>query len=150
MYAVRPWLFVGKYRDTLNLSRLCVHHIKAMLELDEPEPHPGIHTLYVRTIDGAPFYKEDFRRGVEFILLEHQLGRNVLIASGAGISRAVAYTMAALKEAEDLPLLEAYELILERDPKALPHPVIWQSLCDLYNENIPYVKVLRRYNKANC
>ncbi|MCJ8163423.1 hypothetical protein MKJ04_01130 [Pontibacter sp. E15-1] len=119
-----------------------------MLELEELEQYPGIHTLYIPTENDVPFSLKDFRRGVDFILLEHHLGKNVLIASGAGISRAVAYALAVLKEEEGLSLLQAYTLTLRQEFKALPHPVIWQSLCKFYGENIPYLEVLRKYNKA--
>jgi len=147
MYPVRPWLYVGKIRDTLNLPHLNANHIGAMLQLEEPVIQPGMHVLYLPIADGAPLPVDALRRGVGFLLLEHRLGRNVLIACAAGISRSVIFAIATLKEAEDIPLLAAYEEIVKKNNRALPHPVLWQSLCSFYHEDVPYVEVLRKYNR---
>lgn len=148
MYLVRPWLYIGKHRDTLNLPHLKANHIRAMLQLEELVGQPGIHTLYLPAEDGTPIPVNDYRRGINFILLEHQLGRNVMIACAAGISRSVTFAIAALKETEGAPLLAAYGEIVKMNTMALPHPALWHSLCSFYQEDIPYVEVLKKYNRA--
>ncbi|MHA6250016.1 dual specificity protein phosphatase family protein [Pontibacter sp. CAU 1760] len=148
MHPIRPWLFIGKYRDMLNPSNLVVNQIKGVLQLEDPQELPDVHSLYLPIQDGAPLVEEDFWRGIQFILLEHQLGRNVVIACAAGISRSVTFAVAVLKETENLTLLEAYRQIVQGDAAALPHPVLWESLCRIYNVDIPYVEVLKIYNKV--
>ena len=147
MYLVRPWLYIGKQRDALSLPHLRARHIQAMLQLEELVVQPGIHALHLPIADGAPIPLPYFRRGVSFILLEHGLGRNVLIACAAGISRSVTFAIAALKETEGTPLLAAYGEIVQRHAMALPHPVLWQFLCSYYREHTPYIEVLKKYNK---
>jgi hypothetical protein len=47
MDAIRPWLYVGKYRETLNASLLRAKGIDTMLELAEAIEYPGITSLYL-------------------------------------------------------------------------------------------------------
>ncbi|GAA4437602.1 hypothetical protein GCM10023188_31980 [Pontibacter saemangeumensis] len=148
MFTVRPWLYIGKHRDAENLPQLQAYHIRGMLQLEEPVEQPGIHTLFLPVQDGVPISENDYRRGIKFMLLEHQLGRNVLIACATGISRSITFAIAALKETEGSSLLSAYGEIVQEHAMALPHPALWQSLCAYYQENIPYVEVLKRYNRA--
>ncbi|MFL5805459.1 MAG: hypothetical protein ACJ8CR_27450 [Roseiflexaceae bacterium] len=42
METIRPWLHIGKYRDTLNQSLLTSYRIGAMLQLAEHVQHPQI------------------------------------------------------------------------------------------------------------
>lgn len=148
MLPIRPWLYIGKYRDTLNPDNLRVNHIQGVLQVEEPQEMAHAHTLYLPIVDGVPLPEAEFWRGLNFILVEHKLGRNVMIACSAAISRCVVFAVAALHESEGLTLLEAYEQILQVHPAALPHPVLWDSLCKLYEEPIPYVEVLKLYNKT--
>lgn len=147
MYLVRPWLYIGKYGNTQHLPHLNANRIRAILQLEELEAAPGMHTLFLPIADGVPLPENAFRRGLSFILLEHQLGRNILIACAAGISRSVTFAIAALRETEGVPLVEAYGEIVKKNTMALPHPVLWLSLCKFYNEDIPYVEVLKKYNR---
>lgn len=132
-----------------NLSNLSLNQIKGVLQLEDPQEIPEVHSLYLPIKDGAPLAEEDFWRGIQFILLEHQLNRNVMIACAAGISRSVTFAIAVLKETEDLTLLEAYRQIVLGDAAALPHPVLWESLCRIYNLDIPYIEVLKIYNRIS-
>src|SRR4051794_36253601 len=88
---IRPWLHVGKYRDTLNRSLLGSYQIGAMLQLAEHVPHPQIATLYLPVEDGVPLAGDLLQRGGAFAHTAHQQGQNVLIACGAGISRSVTF-----------------------------------------------------------
>ena len=58
MYEVRPWLFIGKYSETLNRDLLDRCKIRAILQLAAPVEHRGIETLYIPVDDGAPVRSE--------------------------------------------------------------------------------------------
>jgi atypical dual specificity phosphatase len=143
MDAVRPWLYVGKYRETLDASLLRAKEIDAMLQLAEAVEHPGIKFLYLPVEDGVPIPASLLQQGVDFVLSERDRGRTVLIACGAGISRSVAFAVAVLREADGLSLLEAVQSVRKRHPESMPHPALWQSLCDYYHEEVPVSAMLR-------
>jgi len=149
MHVIRPWLFLGKYRDILNFPLLESHKIGAMLQFAEQVEYPNISTLYLPVEDGTVFAKEVFEQGINFITSNYRQGNNVLISCGAGISRSVTFTIAALKETENLKLLDAYQIILHAHPGALPHPILWKSLCAYYQEDTPYWLLLKKYNQTN-
>jgi len=147
MFVIRPWLVLGKYQETLNRSLLQAQTIGAMLQFAEQVEHLGIPTLYIPLEDGKLIAKEIFQKGIAFILTHYRQEKKILVSCGAGISRSVTFIIAALKETEDITLLDAYQIVLNVNPKALPHPVVWQSLCAFYNENSPYWLLLKQYNK---
>jgi predicted protein tyrosine phosphatase len=151
MYPIRPWLYVGRFNETQDDELLRRRDIGAMLQLADSVKQEGIPSLYVPVNDGEPLPHDVLRMGVEFVRLEKALGRNVLIACGAGISRSSAFAIAALVEEEGLGLLDACRAVCARHPSALPHPVLWASLCAHYAEDVPYAHVLdiRRDLKAD-
>src|SRR3972149_10023543 len=102
MHPIRPWLFIGKFSETQDDVLLRRREIGAMLQLADSVKQPGIPSLYVPVEDGEPLPPDLLRMGVEFVRLEKALKRNVLIAGGAGISRAATFTIAVLKEEEGL------------------------------------------------
>ncbi len=132
MIKIREWLYQGKYRDTIDLELLQKHNIQAILHLAENVQHPNIETLYIPIEDGYPIPDHYIQQGVDFVLA-HQT-QPVLIACGAGISRSSTYTAAVLKMTENLALTEALIDIRQKHPHALPHPLVWQSLCKYYDE----------------
>lgn len=142
MYQIRPWLYVGKYRETRNLHLLSANEITAMLQLAAWVEQPGITALYLQVDDGLPLPAELLRRGIDFIKAEKEQGGRVLIACGAGISRSVAFAVAALREIEGFNLLDALRAVKEKHSKAMPHMAIWESLCAYYQEDIPYFDTL--------
>lgn len=148
MNTIRPWLFIGKFRETLNHGLLKANNIKAMLQFAELVEYSGITSFLLAVEDGIPLSSTDIQRGISFVLQQHQQGKKVLIACGAGISRSVVFTIAALHETEGTDLLTAYQEIVNAHIAALPHPVLWKSLCAYYQEDIPYVKVLKHYNSV--
>jgi protein-tyrosine phosphatase len=141
MDRIRPWLYIGKYRETLNHRLLAVNQIEAMLQLAELVEHPGIVSLYLPVEDFQPIPFDLLKQGVEFICAEKERGHRVLVACGAGINRSTAFTVAVLKEEERLSLLDAFRLVKQSHPEAMPHPPIWASLCEYYQENIPFDKL---------
>jgi hypothetical protein len=98
MDQIRPWLFIGKYRDTLQPAYLKSKSIQAMLQLAEKVEQPDIVSLFLPVEDVAPISVEHIRQGVGFIRDQKQIGKRVLVACGAGINRSSAFCAAALKE----------------------------------------------------
>jgi hypothetical protein len=138
MNCLRPWLYIGRYRETLDRALLAQLGVQAMLHLAEPVHHAGIETLYLPVEDGVPLEGVVFQQGLRFIHASYHQQRTLLIACGAGVSRSATFAIAGIKEIEDLPLLDAYRAVKARHPDAMPHPALWQSLCDHYHEEIPF------------
>ena len=143
MDQIRPWLYIGKYRETLNKSYLDHKAIGAMLLLAEKVEQPGIVSLYLPVEDVAPISSEHIRQGVKFIREQKTRGNRVLVACGAGMNRSSAFSAAALKEEEGLALLEAFKEVKRCHPESMPHEPVWNSLCHYYGEETPYLDVMR-------
>ena len=143
MDQIRPWLFIGSYRDTKHLAYLQFKSISAMLQLAEKVEQPNIVSLYLPVEDLAPLSSEHLRQGLDFIRDHKSKGNRVLVACGAGINRSSAFSAAALKEAEDLTLFEAFKEIKRCHTESMPHQPVWESLCHYYKESTPYLEVMR-------
>ena len=141
MDQIREWLYIGKYRETINVNLLNRYNISAMLLLAELVEHPGIESLYTAVEDGEPLPVDMLRQGVDFVIKQQQQGQTILVACGAGISRSASFAIAALKEIENLSLLEAYQIVRTAHPESLPHFRLWNSLCDYYDEAIPWTEL---------
>jgi protein-tyrosine phosphatase len=143
MNQIRSWLVIGKYRETLDRHLLKANRINVMLQLADLVEYPDIITLYLAIEDGEPLPFELLRKGVDFIIKNKKQGKRVLVACGAGISRSTSFAVASLKETEKLNLLQALQEVKRYHPEALPHPTLWQSLCEYYDEAIPFIDALR-------
>jgi protein-tyrosine phosphatase len=143
MDEIRSWLYIGKYRDTLNKAYLEAKYIQAMLQLAEKVDQVGITSLYLPVEDIEPISHDLLRQGIGFILEEKQKGHRVLVACGAGINRSSAFCTAALKETEGTNLMEAFKEVKRKHPETMPHQPVWESLCKYYGETIPYLDVMR-------
>jgi protein-tyrosine phosphatase len=142
MDEIRPWLYIGSYRDTKNQSYLALKSIQAMLQLAEKVEQPGITSLYLPVEDVAPIPFDLLEKGISFIH-EHKMQKHrILVACGAGINRSTAFCVAALKDMEGLGLLEAFREVRSRHPESIPHQPVWESLCTYYKETIPYIDVM--------
>jgi len=137
MDRIRNWLYIGKYRHTINHKLLSRHKIQAVLQLAEQVTYPDLDSLFLPVEDFAPIPPNLLRQGVDFILKHKQQEKTVLVACGAGINRSTAFCVAALKEDEGLGLLEAFREVKKNHPEAMPHPPVWASLCEYYGENVP-------------
>ena len=142
MDEIRPWLFIGRYRDTLDRSYLGNKSIKAMLQLAEKVEQPDIISLYLPVEDFAPLQVNLLEKGIAFIRAQKTVGYRVLVACGAGINRSSALCTAALKEEEGLSLFDAFKEVKRKHPESIPHQPVWESLCKYYNEPIPYLDVM--------
>jgi len=143
MYCIRPWLYVGNYRESLNYDLLQDHKIGAMLHLAEDVQQSNIVSRYIPVEDGQPLPFEQLKSGVEFVRQEKAKNKTVLIVCGAGISRSSLFAVATLKEEENLSLLDAFQQVQIKHPQANPHPNLWKSLCEYYNETISYKTILK-------
>ncbi|MFN8398421.1 MAG: dual specificity protein phosphatase [Anaerolineales bacterium] len=143
MDEIRPWLYIGKYRDTLDKDNLETESIKAMLQLAEYVEQKGVSSLYLPVEDLAPLRIEHIKMGIEFIKENYHKRYHILIACGAGINRSTAFCIIALKEIEGLGLFEAYQNIKLHHSDAFPHEPLWNSLCNYYEEPVPYINVIR-------
>lgn len=143
MYPIRPWLYIGKYRETLDYNMLYRSNIRAMLQLAEKVQHLGISSLFIPIEDGESISFHKLREGIEFVRLEKAKGNNILIACGAGISRGVSFAIAVLKEEENLTLLDAFQQIQGEHSQARPHLELWKSLCEYYREEVPYKNIVK-------
>jgi protein-tyrosine phosphatase len=143
MDQIRPWLYIGSYRDTKNQSYLTLKSIAAMLQLAELVEQPGIISLYLPVEDLAPIPLDLLEKGVAFIREQKRLDQRILVACGAGINRSSSFCAAALKEEEGLTLLEAFKEVKSKHPESMPHKPVWESLCKYYKETTPYLDVMR-------
>lgn len=134
MYAIRPWLYIGKVRETSERTIMYTYQIGAILQLAHPAQHPGIESLYIPVEDGIPLPSAQLEQGITFARTQKALGRNLVIGCGAGISRSVTFTMAVLHEEEGINLLDAYKQIVAIHPEAMPHFALLKSLGAYYND----------------
>jgi hypothetical protein len=139
---IRPWLLVGRYAETLDLAGLVGAQVGAMLQLADPALQPGIAHLFLPLEDGAPIPPARLRAGVDFARAQRELGRRVLVACGAGISRSTAFCIGSLAEAEGLTLRDAALAVRRAHPGGVPHMALWESLCAHFGEQIGYLEML--------
>lgn len=144
MNFIRPWLAIGKYRDVFDRALLEHYSIQATLQFVENVRYEGIASCYLPIDDGVPVAPETLRKGVDFIIEQYREGRIVLSACGAGVSRSVIFAAAALKEVEELPLLEAITEVMYFRPEALPNPIVMRSVCDYYGEPLSHFQIRNR------
>jgi protein-tyrosine phosphatase len=141
---IRPWLYIGNYREAGDAELLELRAIDAALLLVAVRPLPGRETLLLPVEDGELLETESLARGVAFVSAARKQGRRCLIACGAGVSRSTVFATAALREVERLPLLEAAAEVKRAHPHAVFHPTLWESLVAYAGEDVPFRDVLIR------
>ena len=134
MNQVLDWLYVGSVEDAEDYAELQRAGIKAVLTLAWPIQHPDIAVKRVYFEDGEPIPDEVFCETLSFVRQQRRLGRKVLIACSAGVSRSSAIAIAVLHELEGYPLVEAFRTVLGKVHLAYPHQVIWNSVCRFYGQ----------------
>jgi len=143
MDQIRPWLFVGNYHDTLQPDYLHSKSVQAMLQLAVKLEQPGITSLYLPVEDFAPLKFTLLEQGISFIKEQKELGHHVLVACWAGINRSSTFCTAALKEDEDLSMLDAFKEVKKAHRESMPHEAVWVSLCNYYEEKVSYLDIMR-------
>lgn len=148
MYKIRNWLFIGKYAHTKSKDLLQSYQIDAMLQLAEEVKQENIESIYLDVEDGVFLPHDKLAKGVEFIQAQKRLGKTILVACGAGISRSVAFGMAALVEEEGLSIWNAYGEIYKHYQDAMPNPELCRSLAQYYHqEDIKLIEAWDRIMK---
>ena len=142
MHTIRPWLCVGSYRDSVDGDLLRANQIGALLHLESMVRHPGVAGLYLPVEDAAPLAPDTLGQGMDFVRAARRADTTILIACAAGVSRSVAFACAALVEQEGLDLLAAYRAIRAAHRQALPHHLLWRSLCAHYAQPVDYQQVV--------
>ena len=141
MFKIRDWLYIGKYSQIRSKANLDAHEIGALLSLAEPVGHDGIATLYLNVTDGEPVAYDKIAEGVKFVREQKAAGKRVVVACGAGISRSVMFSMAALMEEEDLGLFDAYREIYQQYRAAQPHDNLVISLAGYHGQEMDLMEV---------
>lgn len=141
MYAIRDWLYIGNYAETLDVNLLRAHNIGAILQLAGRTNPPGVTMLHLPVEDGVNQSPDDLQRGIAFLRAQKAAGVVVMSACGAGISRSTTYALGALKEEEGGSLLDLLLDVKDHHPDALPHIRLWHSLGAYYGEEIPYQQI---------
>jgi protein-tyrosine phosphatase len=95
MDEIRPWLYIGNIRDTVNKSYLERKSIQAVLQLAVEINHSNITCLHLPVEDFAPLNFRLLEEGVSFIQEQKSLGHRVLVACAAGINRSSSFCTAA-------------------------------------------------------
>ena len=144
MHTIRPWLYIGKVRETGDRSIMYAYKVEAILQLAHPAQHPGIESLFVEVDDGVPLPAQALQQGIAFARVQKAAGHKLVIGCGAGISRSVTFTMAVLHEQEGISLLDAYEQIVAVHPDAMPHYILLKSLGEYYNDSSATKALLTR------
>ena len=146
MNQIRPWLYIGRQRDTEDQNLLEKHQIDAMLQLAERVDQPQIDSLYLAVKDGELLPHALLKEGIDFVKTNKELGNNILVACKAGISRSAAFVIAVLKEVEQITLLEAFREVKQFHPETLPQAEVWLSLCIYYKEHVAFSDLTRIHN----
>ena len=123
-----------------------------MLQLADPYIQNGIESLYLQVTDGEPVSAEKFTRGLEFLRAQRAAGRRTLIACGAGISRSTIFAMAALMDAEQRDLFDAYKEVYQQHSGAQPHHALVMSLAEYHGDTLSLMDVwdgLRQVQKQD-
>ena len=134
MHTIRPWLYIGKVRETGDRSIMYRYQIGSILQLAYPATHPGIESLFIEVDDGLPLPTSALQQGTAFARAQKAAGHKLVIGCGAGVSRSVTFTMAVLHEEEGISLMDAYEQIATVHPDAMPHFELIKSLGAYYND----------------
>lgn len=144
MNKIRPWLYIGNYREAEYDDRLEFNEIKAILTFTKKIESNNIETLYLPIEDMEPVKSEYIKTGLGFILQEKEKGNNILIVCSAGISRSAMFCTAALKEVEGVSLIDAFKEVKQAHLIALPNKPVWDSFCEYYGEPLSsYIEVMK-------
>ena len=141
MNQIRPWLYIGNYRDTIDHALLADEGITAILQLAAYPIYPDSVNMFLPVEDGAPLPDHLLRVGLDFIR-QHHADKKILVACAAGISRSATFCIAALHEVEQLSLADAYRAVKQARSIIIPHYALWDSMCGYFGEQTSYRQVV--------
>lgn len=149
MNRIKDWLYVGNYQDSINLSQLNKAGVRVVLQLAQRLPKSDLRHLYLPLEDGQYIPTPKLEEALDFLATQRADGEKVLIACGAGVSRAAVISMAALHEFEGMGFLEAYSLLRQERPIIAPHPILIRSLCLYYADAPPFEELWQAMGKLD-
>lgn len=138
MHQIRDWLFISSYALASNTEYIQKEDFDAMLQLYRPIDIPGVQSQFLEMTDGKPISTADIEAGINFVRDHHAAQEKVLVTCGAGISRSVTMTIAALKAIEGGDLEHTYRDVRKRHPDAMPDQVHWDSIATYFGEKVPF------------
>jgi len=144
MHQIRDWLFITNYALASNMEYIQKEGFDAMLQFYRPIYIPFVQTQFVELTDGKPISQAYIESGIQFIQTHHDAQEKVLVTCGAGISRSVTMTIAALKVIEGGDLESIYRDVRKRHPDAMPDQVHWDSISTYFGENVPFWEMWAR------
>lgn len=144
MHQIRDWLYITSYGLASNADYIRKEGFDAMLQLHRKIELADVDSLYLALRDGEAIPAADIVAAVQFVVDHHGAGEKVLITCGAGISRSVTMTVAALKAIEGGDLETIYRDVREHHPEAMPDQVHWESICNYFGETIPFWELWSR------
>jgi protein-tyrosine phosphatase len=134
---ITDYLYIGKAQLALRIDRVKEAQISSVVKLFESPPEwPNGFNLLDRPFPDGEFIRSDKLAVYDhFIAGEIAQDRRVLVACGAGISRSATIVLSTLV-ASGMALPDAYDLLKQKHPESMPHPVLWDSL--LQHHKLPY------------
>ena len=78
MHRIRPWLYIGKVRETGDRSIMYAYQIGAILQLAHPAKHPGIESLFIEVDDGVSLPISALEQGVAFARAQKATGHKLV------------------------------------------------------------------------
>ena len=144
MDQVTPRLFLGSRSDAANPALLKQHAIDAVLSLEPVRLIASVRCqLILQLKDRQPMPLATLEQAVDFIALQIEQGRRVLVHCQMGISRSPTLVLAYLHRHAGLSLDQALARIQRARPQAEPHPVLLQSLSEHYASPISRGRIQR-------
>jgi protein-tyrosine phosphatase len=131
MNRIEPGLHLGDIMDARNHAAFERRDVAAVLNVsrsrpDEPYPE-DVAVHHVPLVDGATNVYGDFAEAVDTLRELLASERTVFVHCGAGVSRSVAVTTAALAARDGRSPDEALDRVTDRRPVANPHPHLRQQ-----------------------
>jgi hypothetical protein len=123
---------LGNWQDARAHDVLQANGIRAVLQIYGPDASPpgfpfAEASLQLEAPDAIPLPHVRLRKGVEFIQLQREVGRPILVCCSAGLSRSPCF-VAAYLHATGHHLPDAFRTILAARSGILPHPAVLRSL----------------------
>lgn len=144
MHQIRDWLYITGYALASNVPYIRNEGFDAMLQLYRPIAVEGVKSHFVELVDGQAITPAEVAAAVRFVQGHHAAGAKVLVTCGAGVSRSVTMSIAALKAIEGGDLEAIYRDVRSRHPGAMPDQVHWASLCAYFGEDVPFWEMWAR------
>jgi hypothetical protein len=138
MYDLRSWLVIGTHQESQQRELLASNGIGAVLQMGHPIGQLSLPSFYIRVHDAAYLQPRQLEQGMAFIHDQRNWGRRILIADDNALSCAPMMAVAAIKEKGGGTLIDAYRSVLGVHPNAQPHPLLWDSVCDYYDDEPSY------------